>query len=63
MVMQESIKEILFDAWDYCDDKDKSTEFMLQYMQNMARVNLDTVLRFIQENSSTRFERHKKKKK
>ncbi len=39
----------LIDAWDYCDTNDKSTEFMLQYMQDMGKVDLDTVLWFLKE--------------
>ena len=34
-------------AWKYCDDNDKSTEFMLEYMQDFAKVNLDCVINFI----------------
>jgi len=30
--MKEVTKNKLFEAWQFCDDNDKSTEFMLQYM-------------------------------
>ena len=40
----------LQEAWDYCDREEKSTEFMLQYMQDTARVGLDTVLKFLFDN-------------
>jgi hypothetical protein len=47
--MKASTKEKLFEAWTYCDEHDKSTEFMLQYMQDFAGVNLDCVLNFIEK--------------
>ena len=52
--MKKSTKERLFDAWDYCDKNDKSTEFMLQYMQDIADVELDCVLKFIAKYSNNR---------
>ena len=52
--MKQTTKKILFDAWQYCDDNDKSTEFMLQYMQDVAGVDFDCVIKFIQDNSKKR---------
>ena len=46
--MKDSTKDLLFEAWDYCDENDKSTEFMIQYMQDTANVSFDTVIEFIQ---------------
>ena len=31
----------------YCDQENKSTEFMLQYMQDIAGVDLDCVLNYL----------------
>lgn len=45
--MNNSTKEKLFDAWDYCDTHDKSTEFMLQYMADFADIEYDAVVDFI----------------
>ena len=45
--MKAATRDKLFIAWDYCDENDKSTEFMLQYMQDCAGVDLDTVINFI----------------
>ena len=39
----------MLNAWLDCDEEDRSTEYMLQYMQDMAGVDLDTVLAFIEE--------------
>lgn len=39
--------EMLHDAWDYCDEEDKSTEFMFQYMSDVANVDYDTVVDFV----------------
>ena len=42
------IEEILLEeAKIYCDINDKSTEFMLQYMQDMANVDLDCVINYL----------------
>jgi hypothetical protein len=49
--MKPETKEKLFIAWDWCDDNDKSTEFMLQYMQDYAGVSLDTVMNFLEKNT------------
>lgn len=46
--MKAATKKKLQEAQQYCDDNDKSTEFMLQYMQDYAKVNLDCVLKFLQ---------------
>lgn len=45
--MKETTREKLFEAWAYCDENDKSTEFMLQYMQDVAGVDLGCVINFI----------------
>ena len=45
--MKAETKRKLFEAWQYCDDEDKSTEFMLEYMQDFAGVDLDCVMNFI----------------
>jgi hypothetical protein len=47
--MKAITKEKLFEAWQYCDDEDKSTEFMLQYMQDFAGVDLDCVINFLEK--------------
>lgn len=46
--MKAATKDKLFQAWSYCDVNDKSTEFMLQYMQDTANVDLDCVLKFLE---------------
>lgn len=45
--MKKETKAKLRMAQIYCDDEDKSTEFMLQYMQDVAGVDLDCVLKFL----------------
>jgi hypothetical protein len=42
-------RQKLLTAWQYCDDQDKSTEFMLQYMQDVAGVDLDCVIAFLEK--------------
>jgi hypothetical protein len=45
--MNQETEEKLLSAWAYCDAEDKSTNFMLQYMQDVAGVDLSCVLKFI----------------
>jgi len=47
--MNEGTKLMLQIAQKYCDDNDKSTEFMIQYMQDFASVDFDTVMEFLEE--------------
>ena len=47
--MKASTKQKLIEAWEYCDENDKSTEFMLQFMQDVAKVDLDCVLDFLEK--------------
>jgi len=50
--MSKGVKDaMLQEAYDWCNEHDKSTEFMLQYMQDTAGVDLDTVLLFLEEKS------------
>lgn len=39
----------LEEAQKYCDEQDKSTDFMLQYMQDVAKVDLDCVISFLEQ--------------
>ena len=45
--MKTETKIKLLEAWQYCDNEDKSTEFMLEYMQSVAKVDLDTVINYL----------------
>ena len=45
--MKTATKILLREAQQYCDDNDKSTEFMLEYMQDFAGVDLDCVLNYL----------------
>jgi hypothetical protein len=56
--MKIETKTKLFEAWQYCDDEDKSTEFMLEYMQSVAKVDLDCVINFIEKNADKRPKSH-----
>ncbi|HPM03292.1 MAG TPA: hypothetical protein PK816_14140 [Candidatus Cloacimonadota bacterium] len=47
--MKAITKQKLFEAWQFCDDNDKSTEFMLIYMQDFANVDEDCVINFIEK--------------
>jgi len=45
--MKEKTRLLLQEACDYCNEHDKSTGFMLEYMQDVAKVDLDCVLAFL----------------
>jgi hypothetical protein len=45
--MNNKTKYKLFWAWAYCDEHDKSTEFMFQYMADMAEVEYDVAVEFV----------------
>jgi hypothetical protein len=45
--VKETTKQLLKEAMDYCDENDKSTEFMIQYMQDCANVNHDCVINYL----------------
>ena len=47
--MKELTKNKLLAAWQYCDDEDKSTEFMIQFMMDNAKVDMDCVVNFIEK--------------
>lgn len=49
-------------AQDYCDEHDKSTEFMLQFMENTAGVDLDIVLIFLEEQKRNGKEKSRRSK-
>lgn len=43
-------KKVLLEvAQNYCDNNDKSTEFMIQYMQDYADVSFDIVMQYLRE--------------
>ncbi len=47
--MKEETKALLIEAQEYCDENDKSTEFMIQYMQDVAEVDFDCVMGFLEK--------------
>lgn len=42
---------LIEDAIMYCDEEDKSTEFMIQYIQDYAGVDFDTVIDYLNPNN------------
>jgi hypothetical protein len=48
--MKESTKIILKNAWDYCIEQDKSTEFAIQYMMDTANVSHDCIMNWLYKN-------------
>lgn len=45
--ISEEQKALIIEAWNYCDEEDKSTEFMLQYMSDTADVDYDIIVAYI----------------
>ena len=52
--MTELEKTMLIRAWNWCDEEDKSTEFMLQYMSDTAQVDYDVVVEFVVSHERTK---------
>jgi len=46
-------KVAIFEAWNYCDEEDKSTEFMFQYMSDVSKVDYDDIVDYICTDEST----------
>ena len=40
-------QERIFTAWEWCDDNEKSTEFTLQYVSDVADVDYDELVDYI----------------
>lgn len=47
--MKSTTRDKLYEAWQYCDDEDKSTEFMIEHMQDVCSISFDTVMLFIEK--------------
>ena len=54
--MTEIQKSQLEMAQDFCDEEDRSTEFMLQYMQDVSGCSLDEVIGFLSSRAEKRDE-------
>lgn len=50
--MTKEQKEIILDAWAWCDEHDKSTEFMLQYLSDTSSVNYDEIVDYVASDES-----------
>ena len=50
--MTEGKKALMREAQNYCDEKDKSTEFMIQYMMDTADATHDEVMEFLVSQSN-----------
>ena len=48
LMINEQTKYMLEIAHQFCDDEDKSTEFMIEYMQDFANTDLDTVIEYLE---------------
>ena len=55
--MKTETKAKLEIAKQYCDDNDKSTEFMIQYMQDVAGVDHDCVMNYLYEHRNKELEK------
>lgn len=52
--MKSKTKRKLEEAQKYCDENDKSTEFMIAYMQDYAGVDHDCVMNYLISKSEKR---------
>ena len=46
--MKKETKQRLIDAMETCNREDRSTEYMIQFMQDYAGVDCDCVMNFLQ---------------
>jgi len=46
-VIKKEKEALMQQAMEFCDKNDKSTEFMIQYMQDYANVSHATVIAFL----------------
>lgn len=58
---REQIKLLEY-AQNYCDENDKSEGFMLQFMENTAGVDLNIVLKFLEEQKENGKEKSRRSK-
>lgn len=52
--MTQEQKQKILEAWDYCDEKDKSTEFMLQYMSDVSELEYEDVVDYVASNEANK---------
>lgn len=52
--MTDAQKHLFFWAWAWCDHEDKSTEFMIQYMSDIADIEYGDVVGYIEQLSPER---------
>jgi len=50
--MKATTRAKLQEAQKYCDDNDKSTAFMIAYMQDFAGVDFDCVMSFLRKQAT-----------
>jgi len=50
--MKEKTKELLQQAMDICDGEDRSTAYMIQFMQDYAKVSYDCVIKYLENLSN-----------
>lgn len=47
--MKQQTRDKLIEAMAICDMEDRSTEYMIQFMQDYAGVDFDCVINFLQK--------------
>ena len=51
--MKEATKNKLKEAESICDEEDRSTEYMIQYMQDYAKVSFECVMNYLRQTSDS----------
>lgn len=46
--MNKKIRTLLSQAKEICDKEDRSTEYMIQFMQDYAKVSFDCVIEYLE---------------
>lgn len=50
--MTKAQEALAIEAQKWCDENEKSTEFMLQYISDLAEIEYDAVIEFLQERNA-----------
>lgn len=54
--MTKAQEALAIQAQKWCDENEKSTEFMLQYISDLAEIEYDAVIEFLQKRNASQKE-------
>lgn len=60
--MKRDKTELLESAYNYCNEYDKSTEYMIEFMQDFANASFDEVIEFVKNKITNPYEHRTRSK-